>query len=322
MERLLKKLASLFGLTLFCAVAVTAWQRSEKEMPWAFPVDPANIAKDRPEVKDDGKPKSLAGSTKMFTYDQINDHYGTPDWFPNAHPAFPKSVEFGRKPAYMACDFCHLASGLGHPESANIAGMPAAYMIRQMADFKSGRRKDSEPMNAFAKVITEQEIKEACDYFAALKPALFYKVVEATTVPKSYLDDEFMRLPRPSGEMEPLGNRIITLPQDPSRTEKLDPRAGFIAYVPPGSLKKGEALVKGGAGKTVACDICHGPGLKGLAEVPRIAGLHPIYIMRQLYKFQNGKNSGVWTALMKAPVAKLTDDDILSIAAYVGSLAP
>jgi cytochrome c553 len=131
-----------------------------------------------------------------------------------------------------------------------------------------------------------------------------------------------MRFPRPSGEMEPLGNRIITLPQSKERTEKLDPRAGFTAYVPPGTLKKGEALVKTGAGKTVQCEICHGPGLKGLGEVPRIAGLHPIYIMRQLYKFQNGKNNGDWAPLMKGPVAKLTDDDILQIAAYVGSLAP
>lgn len=318
----MKKFSFLFGLSLVFALATMAWQRSEKEMPWAFPVDPANIAKDRPIVKDDGKPKGLEGSTKMFTYDQINDHYGTPDWFPNAHPPFPKSVQFGRKPAFMACNFCHLASGLGHPESANIAGMPAAYMIRQMADFKSGRRKDSEPMNAFAKVINEQEIKEACDFYAGLKPAVFYKVVEATMVPKNYLDDEFMRLPRSSGEMEPLGNRIITLPQSQERTEKLDPRAGFTAYVPPGTLKKGEALVKTGAGKTVQCEICHGPGLKGLGEVPRIAGLHPIYIMRQLYKFQNGKNNGDWAPLMKGPVAKLTDDDILQIAAYVGSLAP
>ena len=75
-------------------------------------------------------------------------------------------------------------------------------------------------------------------YFAALKPVVFYKVVEATSVPKSYLDEEFMRLPRPGGEMEPLGNRIITFRRIPPELEKLDPRAGFIAYVPPGSLKK------------------------------------------------------------------------------------
>src|SRR5581483_12241802 len=179
------------------------------------------------------------------------------------------------------------------------------------------------PMNAFAKVVTDEEVRQSCEYFASLKPRVFYKVIEATTVPKTYLDTEFMRLPRPGGATEPIGARIITVPQDVERTERLDPYAGFIAYVPPGSLKKGEALVKtGGNGKTIACEICHGPGLRGLGEVPRIAGQHPIYIVRQLYKFQNGQNGGSWAPLMKALVAKLTDDDILCIAAYVGSLQP
>ena len=53
-----------------------------------------------------------------------------------------------------------------------------------------------------------------------------------------------------------------------------------------------------------------------------IAGLHPIYIVRQLYKFQDGRNNGTWSPLMKRPVEKLTDDDIIAIAAYLGSLTP
>ena len=290
--------------------------------PWAFPVNPVNVAKDIPPAKDDGMPQSIPGSTRSFTRKQINDYFNTPDWFPNDHPKWPTVVQYGRKPV-IACAFCHLGSGLGHPESANIAGLPAAYMIRQMAEFKRDARKHSEPMNIFAKSLTDQEVRESCEYFAALKPRVFYKVIEATMVPQTYLDSEYMRLPRPGGAMEPIGKRIITLPQDPERIEKLDPYAGFIAYVPPGSLKNGEALVKtGGAGKTVACDVCHGTDLRGLGEVPRIAGLHPIYIVRQLYKFQDGRNGGAWSPLMKRPVEKLTDDDIIAIAAYLGSLAP
>ena len=290
--------------------------------PWAFPVNPANVAKDTPPAKDDGKPQPIPGSTRSFTRKQINDYFNTPEWFPNDHPKWPAVVQYGRKPV-IACAFCHLGSGLGHPESANIAGLPAAYMIRQMAEFKRDARKHSEPMNIFAKNLTDQEVRESCEYFAALKPRVFYKVSEASMVPQTYLDSEYMRLPRPGGAMEPIGKRIITLPQDPERIEKLDPYAGFIAYVPPGSLKNGEALVKtGGAGKTVACDVCHGTDLRGLGEVPRIAGLHPIYIVRQLYKFQDGRNGGAWSPLMKRPVEKLTDDDIIAIAAYLGSLAP
>jgi len=93
--------------------------------------------------------------------------------------------------------------------------------------------------------------------------------------------------------------------------------------VPPGSIKKGKALVDNGAGgRSVACSICHGDGLKGLANVPRIAGLHPIYIVRQLHLFKEGDRKGPDSALMTRPVSKLTDADILNLAAYVSSLSP
>ena len=80
------------------------------------------------------------------------------------------------------------------------------------------------------------------------------------------------------------------------------------------------ALVNGG--KTVACNICHGEGMKGLANVPRIAGLHPIYIARQLHLFKEGDRTGPDSALMKKPLANLTNDDILNVSAYVASLTP
>jgi cytochrome c553 len=78
----------------------------------------------------------------------------------------------------------------------------------------------------------------------------------------------------------------------------------------------------GGTGKTIACTICHGDGLKGLGEVPRIAGLQPVYIARQLIGVQNGSSAGTAVALMKKAVSKLSEDDIISISAYVGSLPP
>jgi cytochrome c553 len=101
------------------------------------------------------------------------------------------------------------------------------------------------------------------------------------------------------------------------------PARGFIAYVPVGSIKKGEAFVKtGGSGKSVACAICHGDSLQGLGNVPRRAGLHPIYIARQLYQFKDGTRNAGDAALMKKPVMQMTDEDIVAIAAYLGSLNP
>ena len=93
--------------------------------------------------------------------------------------------------------------------------------------------------------------------------------------------------------------------------------------MPPGSVAKGEALaMTGGGGKTIACTICHGQGLHGIGEVPAIANRDPIYLYRQLNDMQAGMRNNPSMALMKAVVEKLTPDDLLSLAAYVGSLQP
>lgn len=95
-----------------------------------------------------------------------------------------------------------------------------------------------------------------------------------------------------------------------------------MAYVPKGSIAKGKALASAPPGKTVTCTICHGAGLKGLGDVPRLAGLHPIYIVRQLSNFQTGVSGGSAAALMKRVVANMTEDDMVALAAYAASLAP
>ena len=104
----------------------------------------------------------------------------------------------------------------------------------------------------------------------------------------------------------------------PKRCAIRDP--GFIAYVPPGSVKKGEALVTtGGGGKTTQCGVCHGADLTGLGPVPGIAGRSPSYMVRQLYDMQQGVRKGVWSDLMKPVVANLSNADMLAIAAYTAS---
>jgi cytochrome c553 len=126
-----------------------------------------------------------------------------------------------------------------------------------------------------------------------------------------------------SGGTEPLGNRIIVVPQDKERAESRDAHSGFVDYVPLGSIKRGEDLVStGGGGKTIPCTICHGPMLKGIAEIPNIAGRAPIYVFRQLNDIKTGNRSGGNVELMKAVVANLTEDDMIAIAAYLGSREP
>jgi len=309
------------GLICFLADGVRPQQQTTVGHPaWCFLV----ADKDQPPAEEDeSAPKHIPGSTRTYTQAQIDDLFNPPDWFPDEHSPLPAVVARGSGKDVRACGSCHLMSGNGHPESANLAGLSAAYMVATMADFKSGTRKDPARMTAIGKAISEDDVKQSAEWFASLKPVVWTKVVEAYDVPKTYVNKLRQRLPLPSGGTEPIGNRIIEVPEDAARVIARDPHSGFIAYAPVNSLPKGEALVKtGGSGKTVPCAICHGDDLKGLGQVPRIAGLSPVYIARQLYNFQSGQSAGPMSGLMKKVVVNLTDDDILVISAYVASQTP
>jgi cytochrome c553 len=56
--------------------------------------------------------------------------------------------------------------------------------------------------------------------------------------------------------------------------------------------------------------------------VPALAGRSPSYIVRQLYDLQHGVRGGQWAQLMKSVVAGLSEEDLVSIAAYTASLKP
>jgi cytochrome c553 len=310
----------VLGLCAVLAIGARPQEQTTVNHPtWAFPV----VDKDQPPAEDEKAPKHIPGSTKAYTQAQIDDLSNPPDWFPDEHPPLPPVVAHGSRKDVPACGSCHLMSGNGHPESANLAGLSAEYVEATVADFKSGARKDPARMTAIGKAVSEDDVKQAAEWFAALKPTVWTKVVEAETVPKTYVNKMRQRLPLPGGGTEPIGSRIIEVPEDPARVVARDPHSGFIAYVPTGSLAKGATLVTtGGSGKTLACSICHGEGLKGMGQVPRIAGLSPVYVGRQLYNFQSGQSAGPASTMMKSVVDKLTDDDILAISAYVASQTP
>ena len=193
-----------------------------------------------------------------------------------------------------------------------------------MNDFRNDLRKSAEArkgntgrMIAFAKAMTDDEIKAAAKYFSSMKWTPWIKVVETDTVPKTRTSvGMFLPLEGAQAGTEPLGMRIIEVPEDADQTENLrNPRSGFIAYAPNGAVKKGEALAK-----TAGCGTCHGGDLAGLGPVPGIAGRSPSYVMRQLFDMQNGDRKGLWTELMKPVVAKFSEEDMLNISAYLASV--
>jgi cytochrome c553 len=320
----MKHFAITLALALTTVVAGGVYAGTDSPPPWAFAVNAPGV---RPATGD-GTPKHLPGSTMAYTQAQIVDLFGVPDWYPDDHPPMPEPVAHGRKPDANACGFCHLPNGLGRPENASLAGLPAAYIAQQVADFRSGRRKSSESrslpvslMIATAKGATDADVQAAAEYFSALKPRPWIKVVEAAEVPRSQVQG-WMLVASADGGREPIGQRIIEMPEDLTRTELRDSKSGFVAYVPVGSIARGEQLVTTGGGKTTQCGICHGPDLRGLGLVPALAGRSPSYIVRQLYDLQHGARTGLWSPLMTGVVAGLSEDDMVAIAAYTASRNP
>src|SRR6202165_4754988 len=305
-----------FAVSLYAQASITV----PAGLPdWAFNVpDKVQPASVRPE----GIVRAQ-GSRREYDAPKIARNANPPDWFPEEHEPAPRSVQ-GGPGINMACGSCHLMSGQGHSESADLAGMPAEYLIRQMAYYKAGTRKDDARMGPIAQAASDDDVRQAAEYFAALKPTVWVKVIETATPPRTFIATAGRhRQLHPDGGTEPIGRRILEIPADPFRTEIRDPHSGFIAYVPPGSIARGEALVKGGGSeKTVQCALCHGETLKGTGEVPRLAGLQPLYVARQLFDIRYGSRTGKDAALMKAVVTNLSEDDIIAISAYVASLPP
>jgi cytochrome c553 len=322
-------LAIVFAAGVLDAVAQhPSWAYGFVDPPPAGPVaaPPAAAAAATP----DATLHRLPGSTRSFTRAQASDPFGPADWFPDEHPTPPPIVAVGRRDAEInACGWCHYIGGKGRQENAGVAGLPYEYFVQTMLDFKNDKRRSADPrktnttrMILYAKAMTTAEIESSARYYASMPWTQWIRVVETRMVPKTNpRNGVFFRAP--GNDTEPLGMRIIEGPEDTERFELRDPHSGFIAYAPIGSIKAGETLVKtGGGGRTVQCGICHGPNLEGSGPVPDLAGRDPSYVVRQLYDMQVGTRHGTWSALMKPVVDKLTAEDMVAIAAYLGSLKP
>ena len=311
------------ALVLCTAHAVHA-QYPEGPPLWAYPTNPPGFK----PAPDDGVPRRMPGSEASYTLPQLRDRFIAPDWHPQEHPAMPEVVRQGRKPKVSACGFCHRASGTGGPENANIAGLPHAYIVRQMQEYKSGARSTAVPkrapttlMIAGAQAVTDAEIEVAAAYFSALKPVALIRVHESAAAPKVFVANWFFAA-SPGDATEPLGQRIVEVPEDLAQFEARDPHARFVAYVPPGSVARGEVLVKTGAGKTVPCATCHGANLRGADDIPPIAGRSPTYVVRQLFELKTGVRRGAKADQMLPTVANLSVDDMIDLAAYLATQEP
>jgi cytochrome c553 len=350
---------ALSGLAALAALGVFAATNAAQNMPaqiatatsgqaadrtlnlpaWAYPVAPPNSGRGAGGARgrgtgqppaDTGPVLHIPGSSQGYTAMQVRNMYAVPDWFPDDHPLAPDIILHGdRANNAGGCGYCHLPNGFGRTENQSIAGLTAGYIIAQVAEFNSGARKTSGPRIApvatmvhEAQGATDEDVKIAAAYFASIKPKPWIRVVETDTVAVTRVSGVIW-VKVDGGGTERLGDdRIVELAEDQERFELRDASSGFVAYVPKGSIARGKKLVMTGGGKTTRCTICHGEDLKGLGNIPYLAGRSPSQLARQIIDIQNGNRNGVDAALMKPVVKNLTNKDIVDITAYLASLTP
>ena len=292
-----------FFVLLFTGLPVLA---NAQTPDWAFPMsDPSTPPELVDEVRD------------------LDNELRAPAFEPAATAGMPDIVVSGKGDNVTRCGSCHLMTGLGQPQTAPLAGHRVAYFTQQMADFASGARTGYRPenMKRYAMGMNDADVRQVAEYYASLSYRRWIEVVETDTVPRTYIGGREIRARLPDGGTEPLGERIVELAKDPASPYQPGGPA-YEAYVPFGSVARGEALVNTGGGKTVACGTCHGEDLSGNGDVPALAGRSPVYIARQIFQFRTGDRSGLASGEMKNLVADLEEGDIIAISAYLASLEP
>jgi len=306
------------------SVALAASQKPSDVPLWAFPGSPTDST-----VADSTRLHRVPNSVARFTLPQVVDRFAPPDWHPSGHPPMPDVVAHGRRPNLFACAYCHLPNGMGRPENATLAGLPEDYIVAQLAAFRSSARRNPSPgwipgnsMHAVAANATEAEVAVAARYFSGLRFTPRARVIEAARVPRTR-QAGFVYARIPGTGTEPIGTRIVEGPPDFERHELRDDGVTYVAYVPPGSIKRGRSIARTGAnGLVIACVTCHGTRLGGIGLVPPLAGRYPTYLVRQLLAFKSGARSTPASQPMQAVVAQMSVEDMIAVAAYAATLAP
>ncbi len=68
-----------------------------------------------------------------------------------------------------------------------------------------------------------------------------------------------------------------------------------------------------------ACVTCHGTGARGTAELPRLAGQHPEYLIKQVKAFKSGDRANDNT-IMHLIASRVSDMELQAVATYLGGL--
>lgn len=292
-------------------------------LAWAYPHGPTStFGQPLPPG-----PFRVPGSALVLTRDQVGHAPQPIDWHPEAHPPAPPAVGGPAKNGATPCAECHLLNGAGFPASANLAGLPAAYIIEQVQAFRSGQRTSAragQPNTAemikTAKAVTPAALREAADYYAHLPRPHWLKVVEGPDAPRTVPDTFGWLNAAPGGGTEPLGDRIVELSDDLPRMMIGDDAVMLVDHVPPGAIARGRQVTQSGGAGGVPCKTCHGEHLGGMGAAPPITGRPAGYVARTLWDLRSGTRQNPGAVPMGAIARGLTPAQIRDLAAFLASV--
>jgi cytochrome c553 len=143
-----------------------------------------------------------------------------------------------------------------------------------------------------------------------------YPILAGQTARYLYLElKDFKEGRRSNGLMFPFVAKL-------SREDMLDLADYFSAQKPkPIAFKPDARRVARGKKKAdeVLCTMCHLGGMKGQNEIPRVAGQHPEYVIKQLKAFKartRTNDAGSMTSVAQT----ISEQDIEDLAHYIASL--
>lgn len=316
--------ALVVGAALVAGAAAPTFEPPPPALAWAYGIAPEGAGMPKlgpgPFKAPDGRLLTPAQVEALTAKDS--------DWYPGEHPAAPVAVFTESKDRPEPCASCHMANGEGFGDVADVAGLPAGYIREQLHAFHAGERLTAEPRDHANKAMVwvtggwpQADLDAAADYFAATPRRARLKVVESDVAPATAVTKYGWTYAVP-GPPQTLEGRIVEVPDSLAAAYLGDAHAGATVYVPRGSLARGAAVARTGGGGGLPCAACHGPGLRGLGDVPSLAGRGPGYIARQLWDIRSGARGGVSVALMQTPAKGLSPRQITDVAAYLASLKP
>ncbi|MFM9914006.1 MAG: c-type cytochrome [Methylophilaceae bacterium] len=92
-----------------------------------------------------------------------------------------------------------------------------------------------------------------------------------------------------------------------------DTRAADAFQPEPDKVMIGKALYE----KTI-CAMCHGDAFTGMGDVPRVKGQQPLYVMKQLKDFRDGKRTNDGGS-MKGALGPLTDEEVEALMHFIAA---